>query len=108
MKINTVSAIAAATLALSATQAAAQEPRTTQVSYADLDVTTQAGQDKLNERLDRAIGRVCYDPSARSTQQFRATRECRKELRGELDYVVAQLARGKAQFAGVIAIQGLS
>ncbi len=108
MKINTISAIAAATLAFSATQVSAQEPRTAQVSYADLDVSTQAGQDKLNERLDRAIGRVCYDPSARSTKQYRAARECRKELRGELDHVVAQLASGKVQFAGVIAIQGLS
>lgn len=108
MKTNTVSAIAAAILAISATPAAAEEPRTAQVSYADLDVTTQDGQDKLNERLDRAIGRVCYDPAARSTQQYRAASQCRKELRGELDHIVAKLARGEVQFAGVITIQGLS
>jgi len=49
-------------LAMAAPQVAmAEEANTAVVSYAGLDLTTEAGQTELKKRLDRAVNSVCSD-----------------------------------------------
>jgi UrcA family protein len=52
----TIAAIAAAT-----GTARAQEWRSTGVQIADLDLSTRAGVDELDRRVDRAVRRICDD-----------------------------------------------
>lgn len=87
METNTrksnLSAIAFALAALTATipgQAFANgEPLTEDVHYGDLNLATQAGIDALDRRLDRAVKRVCGEPSPRSLSATRQVGKCREE-----------------------------
>jgi UrcA family protein len=51
------------------------------VTYADLDLDTEAGQDELAARIDNAIRRTCMVQAHRSLSQMTI---CRRELRVEV------------------------
>lgn len=79
-KTFTAAAIALAAFALPLTAplsaAQANEGATVSVSYADLDLSSEAGQEIFDRRIDRAIEQVCgsltgrptFDASVRSCQ----------------------------------------
>lgn len=52
-------AAAAAAIASASQVRAAMEPPSVRVSYADLDLHSEAGRAKLQGRLDEAVRRVC-------------------------------------------------
>lgn len=57
-------------LAMAAPQVAmAGEGRSATVSYAGLDLTTEAGQDELKTRIERAARSVCSDNTGRLTAE---------------------------------------
>jgi len=58
MKFAVAFAAAALTLA-AASPALAGDTRQVRVDFADLDLSTQVGQEALQHRVDRAIHRVC-------------------------------------------------
>lgn len=49
---------------------------TERVSYADLDLTSPAGVEVLDRRLDRAVKRVCGSPAAASLHTQRRIAQC--------------------------------
>lgn len=53
--------------------------RTAIVSYADLDLTTEAGVDTLNGRIRRAAADVCGAPMPMSLLDFADMKACRAE-----------------------------
>ena len=59
------------------TPAAAAEPLPTRVvSYADLNLATEAGQRRLQRRIDHAARSVCAPLDGRSLKEAAAWREC--------------------------------
>ena len=54
------------------------------VSYADLDLTTAAGQTTLDQRLGRAIRQICEPNAPRTARTNAAVRECIAEKRAEV------------------------
>ncbi len=50
------------------------------VRYADLDITTQAGAEKLYERIGQAAVRVCPVGDLRPLPEFEAAMHCRDEV----------------------------
>lgn len=89
-------ALAASALAL-AGPASAQErdTRTTGVTYADLDLATEAGRAQLAERIEDAAKQVCGmdERSLGSNIVTRESRACFREAKRQLEQ----------HFAGVIA-----
>ncbi|QIQ86034.1 UrcA family protein [Erythrobacter sp.] len=69
---------AASLLPLSAANAA--EPRSADISYADLDLSSEAGQAIFDRRIEAAVEAVCGRTEGRPTFD-RAVRECQAETR---------------------------
>ncbi len=67
-------------LAMAAPQVAmAEESKTANVSYAGLDLTTEAGQNELKTRIARAVNAVCSDTrTGNSASEARLRSECKK------------------------------
>lgn len=80
MKFAVAFAAAALTLAAAA-PAFAGDARQTRVDYADLDLSTQDGQDALAHRIDRAIARVCNPNGLRPIAE---TARCYDEARANV------------------------
>jgi len=100
--MNTVIAIAAATLAiLAAGQAAAQTdaPMKASVSYSDLDLSKPTGREVLEHRIDQAVSKVCAeDPGVLELKRTSLYRKCREEAwAGAKQQLVA--VYGGARFA---------
>lgn len=91
-------ALAATALLASPAFAANSQSKTTQVSYSDLDLSTQAGQQELDKRLERAARSVCdLDQSTVGTRiPSRAGKKCYKAARKQLDRQFAQLVKDSA------------
>lgn len=69
---------ALATIALFASvPAAAGDPIEEKVVYRDLDLTSEAGQDTLDQRIRGAVKRLCA-PSGPSAGDYLQNRACRK------------------------------
>lgn len=65
--IATKAAIALAAIAMPLSAAQANEGASVSVSYADLNLGTQTGQDIFDRRIDRAIEQVCGKMQGRPT-----------------------------------------
>lgn len=89
--------IAAAALGSIGLPATAQEVRF-EVQYRDLDLTTAAGQDRLEKRIETAARKACgLDAHATGTRiRSRQAQGCVTELR----------AKARAQFAVIVADEG--
>lgn len=71
--------VLAAVLLPGAAQAAEVETVTVAVSYADLDLTTEAGQATLDARIGAAVKEVCAKPDVtRNLKAMTAWADCRK------------------------------
>lgn len=73
-------AIALAALALPFSAAQANEGATVSVSYADLDLSSKAGQDIFDRRIERAIEQVCGRMIGRPTFDA-SVRKCQTETK---------------------------
>ncbi|MFC4253870.1 UrcA family protein [Altererythrobacter xixiisoli] len=89
-KFALIPAFAAAVLstAMIATPAAAE---TVRVTHADLDLNTIEGQQKLQQRVDGAIRRIClFDDQGRLSNAY-VTQACTRQIRAEMTPKVAAL-----------------
>ena len=101
-KIIISSAIAAASLAVIATPASAQDqPPTEVVSFADLDIGTDQGMETLQNRVRLAVRKVCpaaeYGPVSRTL----AARRCSDFAMEDAQQQISHLRRGTVQILAV-------
>ena len=59
-------------------------PQTRIVSYADLDLTTAAGQSRLDRRIEAAVRAVCGEATNFELARRQAVRECVAETRANV------------------------
>jgi UrcA family protein len=78
--VKLVLAAAVALSALSATSVSAVE-RQRKVEYADLDLSTHAGQTLLKKRIKSAVISVCAQPGAKSAADRRDQKRCETRAR---------------------------
>lgn len=108
-----LAAAAALALPLGAAQAAGQDSaeREITISYADLNLASQAGQMILDERIEDAIVKVCGTYEGRPTFDA-AVRKCQQQTRinamqsrdlAVANYGRAQLARGERREIRLVA-----
>lgn len=71
--------IAAAILTVTATPALAEPAATQAVTYADLDLSTAAGRDRLERRIGAAVRTVCGRAWPTDLRSVAEVRECRAE-----------------------------
>ncbi|MEO1489698.1 MAG: UrcA family protein [Pseudomonadota bacterium] len=71
--------------------ATSAEVKTETVSFADLDLSTQAGQETLDRRVNAAAKRVCDTNSASTTNRLRSydARKCLAKARASARQQVA-------------------
>lgn len=83
-------AIAAGTLAFATAPAFAAE-RSVEVRYGDLDLTTDSGASALQQRVKRAVVRVCGRPDVRNLAEMQDMERCRKDanIRSTRDIALA-------------------
>lgn len=79
LNITLLAAAAASVLALAA-PAAAQE-RTIEVRVNDLDLGRPSAQEQLQDRIDRAVRKVCARPSARNSGERQDVAVCETKAR---------------------------
>lgn len=78
-KLALAAALSTLSLALIAGPASAADTISVVVPYADLDLTTDAGQAKLDARIDAAIDQICAKPE--TSKELKAMADwsaCRK------------------------------
>ena len=95
--MNKTFALVAAALAIAAAPAAAQNEDFTSITVktADLDLTSAAGQARLENRLDREIRKACHVGS-KGVEAMRLEADCRADLRDAAKGEIA-IAIGKAR-----------
>ncbi|SLK07264.1 UrcA family protein [Novosphingobium mathurense] len=71
-----LAAVAALTVAVSA-NAATDGARTVPVAYDDLNLSSQAGLDTLDQRLERAVRKVCGKADVRRLDEVSDMTRCR-------------------------------
>jgi UrcA family protein len=83
-------AILAAALAAAIALPAAAE--TVAVEYADLDLSTKAGQDQLERRIDNAARAVCGVDNARTGTRLRSqdAKDCYAEAKAQVHAQIAE------------------
>ena len=72
-----LAALAMATVLVTPTVSQAAENASVRVTYADLNLTTDFGKDKLQRRISYAAGIVCSTADPRDLNQVRAVTDCR-------------------------------
>ena len=90
---------ALATIALFASVPAAAEKTEVRVSYSDLDLASDAGQDTLNQRIRGAVKRVCgrIEPSSAGYLEHRAcTRAAFAGAQSQMKVAIAKAGERKA------------
>jgi UrcA family protein len=71
--------VSSVVLGAAAMPAAAAEAPWVAVSYSDLDINSQAGAEKLYERIVRAAAQVCPLPETSEMMKFVAMTQCRHQ-----------------------------
>jgi UrcA family protein len=79
-KTFAVAAIAFAAIALPLSATSAAEPRSADVSYAELDLSSEAGRAIFDRRIETAVEAVCGKMQGKPTFD-RAVRDCQQETR---------------------------
>jgi len=75
------------------------EARSATVRYADLDLTTPAGAERLERRIEFAIAKVCALPDGEQLAQRARVAECRAEARRQADAQAEPLLRSAQSLA---------
>jgi UrcA family protein len=79
MKTITLFAMAIAAIAAAPAQASEPEAATSIVHTADLDLSSQVGQQELNQRLAQAAREVCGTASPADLEGYKTVRQCRQQ-----------------------------
>jgi len=95
-------ALAVVAAALAVPAAAAEEAPRVGVHYGDLDLTSAEGQQKLDQRLERAAREVCGMNQTAVGSHLRSShsRECYREARRHLDQQYAEAVNRKSAAGG--------
>ncbi|WP_162013481.1 UrcA family protein [Erythrobacter sp. NAP1] len=100
-KTFATAALALAAIALPLGAAHASEGRSVSISYADLDLSSQAGQEIFDRRIERAVQAVCGTMQGRPSLDA-AVRKCQQETQVSAnksrDLAIANY--GRTQLAG--------
>jgi UrcA family protein len=104
LKMSTRSLIALSALAFSfavsgnAAMANSVETVSKAVSYADLNLSTEAGQERLEMRMKSAVNEVCGTPNSRSLEEKIQINKCRqtamKSAARNMDIAIAKNQNG--------------
>jgi UrcA family protein len=95
-----VPALAALSLAVLPTPAAAQTTtESVEVPHRDLDLSTAAGMDTLQARIERAITRVCGPVELRPFFKSELQRRCVREANVSAEVQVARIVGGETPLA---------
>lgn len=98
MRKITVSALAALSLAVLATPAAA-ETRTITVPYADLDLSVPAGMATLQHRVDAAAREICGKAEVRSIADTADQKKCMQQTQASVTIEIARVTGNRAVLA---------
>ena len=95
-------ALAVVAAALAVPALAADEAPRIGVRYGDLDLTSAEGQQKLDQRLERAAREVCgmNETAVGSHLRSNHARECYREARRQLDQQYAAVVNRKSAARG--------
>ena len=95
-------ALAVVAAALAVPAAAAEKAPRVGVHYGDLDLTSAEGQQKLDQRLERAAREVCGMNQTAVGSHLRSShsRECYREARRHLDQQYAEAVNRKSAAGG--------
>lgn len=96
---------ALATIALlSGPPAAADSPLQERVAYGDLDLTSDAGQTTLDDRIRSAVKRVCKTDGG-SLAEFAAWNRCKRQslagAKAQMEVAIARAGAGKTGIAAM-------
>lgn len=81
---------------------ASEDVATQHVSYADLDLTTVAGRDRLDRRIARAVQTVCGGDDERNLGMLIAQSKCRRAAwTGTRTHVALAVLSAKRRLAGI-------
>ena len=96
-------AAAFAGLAIAAVPAAAQDARSVEVRFQDLDLTSAKDVERLNRRIGFAVNTACGIHGARSLQEISRAHECKAEAlaKAQRAVEVAVAERSGARLASV-------
>lgn len=100
MRYPALLAAALAATAVAAPAVAAETSASVAVKYSDLDLSTKAGQEALENRIDKAARSACGmdDANTGSRVRSREARECYQQTRATVHERVARMtARGGAR-----------
>ena len=88
-----LAAAALGAAAVFAVPAAAETPAAVAVEYADLDLSTKAGQDQLERRIDSAARSACGMDKVRTGRLTATTgvRQCYQQTKASVHEQVAQM-----------------
>ncbi len=92
LSITAAFALAASAMTIAPTAALAQEGTSVQVTYEDLDLSTEGGVRELENRIDRAAKEICGDTARTGTRiNNREARECVNEIKQQINAQFAEL-----------------
>ncbi|HYD23253.1 MAG TPA: UrcA family protein [Croceibacterium sp.] len=98
MKIQSLAlALAAAAIAVPAAAADTKQTRV-EVSYTDLDLSTEAGRKELDNRFDKAAREMCGVSETGAGSRY--ARDCYKRTSQQMDVRVAAILRQQGEAAG--------
>lgn len=93
----TLAVLGLAGTAVSPALASPTEPMTIDVPYGDLNLATPEGQTRLEQRLERAVRKVCGAESHKGGSRIISsdTRACLAKARADVRQQVAAMTQGK-------------
>lgn len=81
MSFNLAHAAAIAAALVSAVPAAADQAKSVEVSYADLNLSSATGRDTLDRRIARTADRICGVEIGRDVKKQALAKQCAREAR---------------------------
>jgi len=93
-----VSALAALSLGFAATPASA-ETTSVKVPYADLDLTSAAGQAELSSRIETASRKICGKTEVRNVHDGADQQRCVRETQASVSLEIARITGTKPALA---------
>jgi len=107
IKTVTFAAAAALTAAVATPALADDQRHEAQVAYADLDLTSDAGVDRLDSRIRSAVNRVCDAGASPDRIEMRWVRDCRRQTTEQVNFArdeAVRIARSGQRTAPELAV----
>jgi UrcA family protein len=77
--------------------------KTVEVETGDLDLSREAGQQELQDRIERAVRRVCDSTAVRPLSERQAIAKCEKNARADAQVQAEQLIAENGQLRNQLA-----